>query len=258
MPENESTRTVKESVRMAIISTLIAAVTPATVGIWSTINKSKEVDLANIAKERETDLAAKDQTFKMQMAALDRAIDPHRPAEDRRQVLRFLAAVASDDRLQGWAKDELKVVQDELDTYKRELTDTKEKFNAEKREDDSLRKALAEKGHTAVENFHLRERLKATEAEEAETNRKYVDLLLKDSPQPSSTSPLFTTPSIGRGTDLFGSTYVDSGGLIRLSATSTPSFLSHVAPSVTGIDGLAITPSYVPSGSFSVTAPSVK
>src|SRR5206468_11109136 len=114
-----------------------------------------EIEIAKISKERETELAAKEQAFKTRMAALDRAIDPNRAPADRKMVLRFLKAAAGDPAVEKWAGDELQVVQDEMDSLKMEKGDLEKELSVRKSREADLEKTLAQKGHSARENFKL-------------------------------------------------------------------------------------------------------
>jgi hypothetical protein len=176
--------------KAGIILTALTLTAPLTAGIWTCVNRDKEIELAHISKERETSLAEKDQGFKMQMGALDRAIDPQRPPQDRRQVLRFLSAVTSDSKVKTWADSELKVVQDELEQEKKKRSDVEAKAATLTQERDDLRAQATEKGRSPRALAEIKLRLQNTEAELA---RKEAEIARMT---PPASTPLPTISSL--------------------------------------------------------------
>lgn len=124
---------------LAVITAAIAAAAPATAAVYGYITKDKEIALASIAKSKEIVIAERAQEFTMRTQLLDRAIDVARPLQDRQQVLRFLVAVITDERMRSWAEDELRRVEKELTAVK----DLAKANEATKFAEEALTKALA-------------------------------------------------------------------------------------------------------------------
>jgi hypothetical protein len=115
-------------------------------------------------------IAKADENIKTRTAFLDRATDPQRSREDRKEVLRFLVATEENGPTKTWAQAELKTVEDELDGLKKSNetlqkqvdTSTRARLDAESRASvaearaSSAEKSLASKGHSGAEIVKLR------------------------------------------------------------------------------------------------------
>jgi hypothetical protein len=160
------------------------------------------------------------------MAALDRAIDPTRPPEDRKMVLRFLKTAAGDPAVERWAGDELKVVQDEIDSLRKVVTDLKKEVATRKANEDSLTRTLAEK-HSPKEHYRYRQQYESEHAARTEAESELAELRARNTDSgsvlhSSPTSSVFTSPTISGNLTWPGGSVLDPA----------PSLLKGVAPIV--------------------------
>jgi hypothetical protein len=102
---------------VATMTAILAAVLPVKTAIEESFRNDRELALQR-AKQRE-DLALQQakQEHEIRMAYLDRFEVPGH----RLQTLRFLIATTTDERLLAWAKEEKKLVEDQLAAIEQEL-----------------------------------------------------------------------------------------------------------------------------------------
>lgn len=201
--------------KAGVILAALTLTAPLTAGIWTGVNRNKEIELAHISKERETALAEKDQGFKIQMGALDRAIDPQRPAQDRRQVLRFLSAVTGDPKLKTWADSELKIIQDDLEQEKKRRAEGEATIVTLTHERDGLIARIAEKRHHHLSSPEIDAELKKIEAE---LNRKRGEIA-RMSPSTPTPPP---SPSISSLINTYTTADCDTSLMALLATGCSP------------------------------------
>jgi hypothetical protein len=101
---------------IAALALIGAAVGPVTT--W--VSKRAELDLAREDHLHATGLAVQEQQHKIRMDYFSRAIDPSLDASYRQRVLRFLRRSKDDPSLKGWAEEELRDVDSEIERLRRE------------------------------------------------------------------------------------------------------------------------------------------
>jgi hypothetical protein len=99
------------------VTAIVAAILPLTTAIEEHYRNERELVLQQAKQDADLALQQVKQENDIRMAYLDRFEVPGQ----RLQTLRFLLATSTDPRLLAWAREEQKVVQDQLDRIEREL-----------------------------------------------------------------------------------------------------------------------------------------
>jgi hypothetical protein len=102
---------------VATVTAILAAVLPVKTAIEESYRNRREFALQQSKQQADIALQQSKQEHDIRLAYLDRFQVPGQ----RLQTLRFLIATTSDARLLAWAREEQKVVQDQLDKIDKEL-----------------------------------------------------------------------------------------------------------------------------------------
>ena len=153
------------------MTTIVGAAVAAVTAINGHYQLQKELELKTAEQKHEAELSSQKLNEEIRSRYLDRMKDE----SERQRTLRFLIATASDDRVQTWASEEKKVVDEEIAALKGNISDLEHKKQALKEE---MTVAIARK-NADLSSFRRR-------ASDLETEKRSLEERLRSSPTPFS------------------------------------------------------------------------